>query len=353
MQNIAQTRAIIQGITTINTEIKKRYVWLKHQNAIGFLLFSLSILAILAGWGLWANNSANNNGNNNVLTIGVIAWAAFFMSILHEIEHDLIHRLYFKNDTWAHKIVHNFMLLGVWLMRPLTANPWLRREVHIHHHQHSGTSTDIEERGVMNGESWDLRRLLATPDIILSYLLRQPRFSLEQRELIKSGAYSPTEAQMARRIKFWGMLPFPIPLHLIWYSFLAINLLQILGFNLPENLVFYTTIWAKPLIICLIAPNILRQFCLHFITSNIHYFGDVEDGNILQQTQVLTAWWALPFHVFCFNFGATHAIHHFVVMEPFYIRQLSAAQSYQIMRENGVRFNDFGTFFRANRYKMQ
>jgi hypothetical protein len=41
---------------------------------------------------------------------------------------------------------------------------------------------------------------------------------------------------------------------------------------------------------------------------------------VIQQTQVLNPWWMLPFQLFCFNFGSTHAIHHFVVRDPFYIR---------------------------------
>ena len=97
-------------------------------------------------------------------------------------------------------------------------------------------------------------------------------------------------------------------------------------------------------------PSLLRTFCLHFISSNMHYYGDVETNNPLQQTQVLNAWWLAPLHLFCFNFGSTHAIHHFVVKETFYVRQLTARRAHVVMREVGVRFNDFGTFRRSNRY---
>jgi hypothetical protein len=82
----------------------------------------------------------------------------------------------------------------------------------------------------------------------------------------------------------------------------------------------------------------------------MHYFGDIEHGNVLEQTQVLNAWWTLPFHLFCFNFGSTHAIHHFVVNEPFYLRQLTAKRALDILKNNGIRFNDYGSFRRANRY---
>jgi len=99
-----------------------------------------------------------------------------------------------------------------------------------------------------------------------------------------------------------------------------------------------------------LAPNALRMFCLHFVSSNMHYYGDVEDKNIMQQCQVLNAWWMLPFNLFCFNFGSTHAIHHFLVKEPFYVRQLTAKTGHRVMREMGVRFNDSGTFRRDNRF---
>lgn len=39
--------------------------------------------------------------------------------------------------------------------------------------------------------------------------------------------------------------------------------------------------------VVIIGPNVLRTFCLHFVSSNMHYYGDVELGNVIQQTQVL------------------------------------------------------------------
>jgi fatty acid desaturase len=332
-----------------NQSIRARYAWLRHQNTLGFAIFSGCIFAIFAVW--FAYLQPYINGNAAWSWWIVVPLCAFFMSILHEIEHDLIHKLYFKNNSFSHRLLHNFMLLGVWLLRPTTANPWLRRAIHIHHHQHSGTPIDIEERSVTNGEKWSFLRLIITSDLILAYLLRQPRLYKETRALIKSGAYSPAEAAMLHRATYFGMLPFGIPVHLLWYTYILY--MVSLALNMPINaLTWHVNTWLEPLIVLLIAPNMLRQFCLHFITSNIHYFGDVEDGNILQQTQVLNTWWALPFHLFCFNFGATHGIHHFVVNEPFYIRQLSAASAHIILREHGVRFNDFGTFLRANRYEQ-
>jgi hypothetical protein len=46
-------------------------------------------------------------------------------------------------------------------------------------------------------------------------------------------------------------------------------------------------------------------------------------------------------------------MHHFVASEPFYIRQLTASAGHRVLRANGVRFNDLGTFLRDNRYTKQ
>ncbi|KWD84933.1 hypothetical protein [Burkholderia ubonensis] len=99
-----------------------------------------------------------------------------------------------------------------------------------------------------------------------------------------------------------------------------------------------------------LGPNFVRSFCINFVSSNLHYCGDIDSRNVIQQTQVLNPWWMLPFQLFCFNFGSTHAIHHFVVRDPFYIRQLTAKTAHAALREAGVRFNDVGTFARANRW---
>ncbi len=102
------------------------------------------------------------------------------------------------------------------------------------------------------------------------------------------------------------------------------------------------------LVVVLIAPNVLRSFCLNLVTSYMHYYGGVT--TLVQQTQILRPWFLLPAQLFCFNFGSTHAIHHFVVNQPFYLRQMVAGEAHKAMRANGVRYNDFSTFTSGNRY---
>ena len=118
----ATDKKIQRDIIAISDDIRQRHGWLKHQNAIGFGIFALAI----AGCTL-----------NAVLYLqGIMpAWAvilltAFWTSLLHELEHDLIHWMYFKNN----KLVHHLMMLGVYLWRPTTINPWVRRHLHFHHH---------------------------------------------------------------------------------------------------------------------------------------------------------------------------------------------------------------------------
>src|ERR1700761_5109475 len=85
-------------------------------------------------------------------------------------------------------------------------------------------------------------------------------------------------------------------------------------------------------------PNVIRQASINIVSSSMHYFGDVE--GIVDQTQVLNHWYFWPLQLFCANFGSTHGIHHFVISQPFYLRQMVAGLAHQAMRKYGVRFND-------------
>ena len=104
------------------------------------------------------------------------------------------------------------------------------------------------------------------------------------------------------------------------------------------------------LAVTVLLPNAWRTFCLYFVSSNLHYYGDIDPKNIVQQAQVWNAWWLFPLQLFCINFGGTHFIHHFAVQYPFYMRLWIAKDAYTVMRAHGVRFNDFGNMRRANRW---
>lgn len=338
-----KTRIIRKEVQLASKEIREKYPILKHQNAIGFFIFSFSIGMIIL--------SAIGYLQGEISALLVVLSVAFWTSFLHELEHDLIHFMYFKKN----KFLQNVMMLGVWIFRPMTINPWFRRAIHFHHHRVSGTKTDVEERGLTNGESWNFRRLITIADILFGGILRAKIIRRDIIDAVKSGELSKTQALEFKRIKLYGMLPFTTFLYLIWYFFLIhyavlfVTTALHISYQSPDFITAQFK-WINPLVAILIFPNLFRMYCLHFITSNMHYYGDVESGNVMQQTQVLNKWYFIPFQLFCFNFGSTHAIHHFVVNETFYIRQLTASKAHKVMREQGVRFNDLGTFKRANRY---
>jgi hypothetical protein len=136
---------INSAIRAASRDLRDRYPFLRHQDAIGLGLLLASVgVAVAAGAAY--------------LTGLMPGWATIVLvalgtSIVHEIEHDLIHLMYFRKNP----VVRAAMMALGWLVRPNTINPWLRKELHLHHHKMSGTPTDLEERAITNGEAFDLK----------------------------------------------------------------------------------------------------------------------------------------------------------------------------------------------------
>lgn len=330
--NAAQRSAHIREVVlTRGVELRKRYPILNHQDALGAGILAFALTGMIGSAALYIT--------------GHMAWwvclllNAFFASLTHELEHDLIHSMYFRKQ----RVPHNLMMGLVWLARPSTINPWIRRHLHLNHHKVSGTEADLEERAITNGEPWGIARLLMVGDNVMSAFIRMLRaktwahkFNIIQRAL---KVYAPLA------LVHWGA----------WYVFLGFHAANGIAYLMGAPIEWSATTLSVMQVIdiaavVIIGPNVLRTFCLHFVSSNMHYYGDVELGNVIQQTQVLNPWWMWPLQAFCFNFGSSHGIHHFVVKEPFYIRQMTVPVAHKVMREMGVRFNDFGTFGRANRF---
>lgn len=344
MTDAEKTAHIKKVVRQAGDGLRQRHRWLRYQDAIGVGILLFALAGMIGSAWLYAAD--------------IIAWwacvpmVAIFASFIHELEHDLIHLMYFRKRPGLNKL----MLIIGWIARPSTVNPLVRRRLHRHHHKHSGTESDLEERGITNGEPWGLKRLLMTGDNMLAIYLRPKQTYRMVRAFI--AAQKPVDSkQKGALIKEQRTSYFPLGnlYYLAWHGWLAWHAVAFtamaMGTPLQPEGTFEAIIHAlNVLAVVWMLPSFLRTFCLHFISSNMHYYGDVEDGNVMQQTQVLNAWWLLPFQLFCFNFGSTHAIHHFVVKEPFYIRQWTAKKAHQVMREMGVRFNDFGSFKRANRW---
>lgn len=343
MTHQQKTNLIRKEIRATYDNLKEKYPILRLQNLLGFLIFIMAIVITSVMGYLW--------------WIEIVpAWLliivnAFVFGVLHELEHDLLHWMYFRNN----KIVHNAMLLVVWMKRPLTINPWIRRQLHYHHHKYSGTVHDVEERGVTNGEKWSIWRFILTADLFVGGLVRVRSMFKDIRNEVNAGRLKIDLGNRLKRNAVVGLIPITVIAHVIVYIFGLNILLDFLNVKFSTGLLF--PLWLKsvlvilkPYIYIILLPNVLRQFCLHFITSNIHYFADIEDGNVIEQTQVLNVWWTFPAQLFSFFFGWTHAIHHFVVQETFYNRHFTRKKAHAIMKKYGVRFNDLGTFSRANRF---
>lgn len=318
---------IQSAIRQADADLKQRHPILLHQNAIGLTICLVSLLGmVLSGYAYLSDT--------------IPAWAcivisAFFASISHELEHDLIHHLYFRKN----RFVQNIMMAIVWLMRPNTVNPWFRRNMHFNHHKVSGTQDDVEERVLGNGMAFGLKRIIISLDGFLSISLR-----INELKTMKGYHYLGFVLRGAplAHVYVIGLYGF-----LAYHGFFSTGLSAALGVSSPQWLMSVMDI-VNVCMVVWILPNVLRAFCLHNITAALHYYGDVD--SLLKQCQIMNHWALLPVQLFCCNFGATHALHHFVVSQPFYLRQMVAHKVYPVMQENGVRFNDFGSVLRANRF---
>ncbi|MGQ8366346.1 fatty acid desaturase [Glaciecola sp. 1036] len=321
-------RTIVNAIKSEEKRLRAKYPVLSHQNTLGLIILLTSFATLI--------------GLASLYYYAIIpAWvciilAAMVTSISHEIEHDLIHKQYFSNQP----LVHNFMMLLVWVMRPNTINPWYRRKIHLHHHKVSGTEQDLEERLVGNGIKNPFLRFIVVVDGLLGLVINRKTFKRE----IKGFSF--------KRV-FNAGFPLTTAYFIVLYTVILYHLL-----NLALPMSEMIPVWGHSvlsvfefLMVVLILPNVIRSTSLNLVTSSMHYYGKVT--NLYEQTHVLTSRLFFPFHLFCFNFGKTHTIHHFVPNQPFYLRQAISRKINEIMRQQGVRFNDFESIKNANLYMKQ
>lgn len=323
-------KTIRRAVRAKSQQLRADHPILRHQSAIGGTILGGSVVGVLATAAAYATG--------NLAWWATVPIAAFFLAIAHEIEHDTIHRQYFSRNDRAQSAIFAI----VWVLRPNTVSPWTRKPLHLLHHKVSGTEQDIEERGITNGERWGIKRMICMIDPLAAVVLHLPKEPKLRRFILRASAKA--------------YFPMAYIALAIWYSFVVVNIANLVAHvagsgalvagGVPGAILSVVNV----LTVVWIAPNVLRVACLHMISSNMHYFGDVEEGNIVQQTQVLNKWFFAPLQLFCANFGSTHGIHHFVPSDPFYVRQLTARSAHKVMREHGIRFNDLGTFRRANRY---
>ena len=323
---IERTRSIRAVIRSEEWRLRSIHPWLAHQNLLGMSCFLGNLAAMV--------------GIATFYLQGMLAWwlaiplMALPLSILHEIEHDLIHDLYFKRRAR----LQNLMFFVIWICK-LNLNPWYRREIHLKHHRESGQITDVEERLIGLGLPFGLLRIFVTIHPIGGLLLF-PRIKREVPD------FQPL------RLYLLSMPTYTLFL-VIWESFFGYIRVQS-GWTFPMDpghlLPAWGWPWARDLTVLLLLPNVLRQSCLVFMSSYCHYYEDIPMHDVFYQNQILSNWMLFPFQLFCFNFGGTHIIHHYVINQPFYLRQMVSHAAQAEMSRQGTRINDLRVLARANRW---
>ena len=312
---------IQDAIRSEERRLRAVHGWLAHQDRLGLACF----VGALVAWALvtWAWTM----GLPSPVAVLLIALA---ISILHELEHDLIHGLYLRRRP----AVQNLLFLGIFLAK-MSMDPWSRKRLHLRHHRVSGQPIDIEERLIGLGLPLGPRRLALTlipafSALVLPGLVRDLKAFREQHPRTK-----PRE-----RLAPWRRL----------------MRLVSLGFALLPFFAAWAALrgeaWALPLLVLYVLPNLLRHASIAFMSSMSHYYEDIEPNDVFEQNQVLDHWMFWPLQLFCFNFGATHILHHYVVQQPFYLRHMVAPGVLEALLAEGVRRNDLGTVPRANRYRL-
>ena len=154
-------RNITWAIRDAERGVRKRFGFLRHQSALGLGFLLLCAGTFIASGVLYVQ--------------GLLpAWAcivvgALCTSILREIEHDLIHNLYFPRKKWMQKL----MMGATWPFLGNLPHPWFRRKMHLLHHQTSGQKEDFEERLIGNGMPFGWKKVLAMIEPGLALLFRK------------------------------------------------------------------------------------------------------------------------------------------------------------------------------------
>lgn len=309
-------------------KLRQKYPILNHQNLLGLGCFIISFLAVLLTGYLYLKKTVSA-----WLTVPLMALP---LSILHELEHDIIHNMYFKSKEW----VQHLMFFVIWIVK-LSVNPWLRKEFHLRHHQESGSEKDIEERFIGLGKPLNWFRVF-----VMSY---HPASVLLVREIDKDNKDFGNLT-----LKIFTLNGLNASLYIIlWHTFFGFCRLH-MGWTFTQyDPVLYLPLWLWPWVrdaaVLLLLPNVLRQASLNLIASYCHYY-EIPQNNVFYQNQILDHWIFAPFNFFSFNFGQTHILHHFVTNQPFYIRQMISNKALPTLEENGIRRNDLNIFKNNNRY---
>ena len=283
---VMSEKIISQAIKQAEIDLRSKYSVLKQQDLVGFGIFIGSLLSIALCWTYYIQY-----GDTYTEYIIVVLLIAFFTSFLHELEHDLIHNLYFKRNI----MMQDIMFMCIWLAK-LHGNPWFRRELHLKHHIISGQRDDAEERLIGLGIPISLKRMAVTI---------HPYGSL----IIMSTVSKDAKWLDVKRMNLTTMPIATIFFILNKLYILYILIMYIVGYNNFHNYIssnIWKFIYSSNILICL--PNILRQSCLVLMSNCSHYYGDIPEKSVFYQNQILDHPIFYPFQLFCVNFGTYKSI---------------------------------------------
>jgi Fatty acid desaturase len=315
---------------------RERLPFLYYQSAIGLGLLMACYSTVIC-----ASRSYLNGGMHWVTLVAI---NAFSLSLVRELEHDLIHELYFPK----HKLVQNAMMLAVWPMLGNLPHPWYRRDLHMLHHRKSGRREDMEERMIGMGSPMGWKRLLATLDAPIALQFRRDDIEtipFYNKEELRRAATPITKIWYLCAMTYFLLKLVLLPQACMGWTdpaspmeHAAANMLM-----MYEELTKVFTIW--------ILPGWWHTVSRQIISSTMHYYEDF--GGKLHECQVINAWPFAIFNMFSVNFGNSHIVHHFLEKQTFYIRELCRSDAHVAFRKHGVRFNDLGVVFRKNHFKKE
>jgi len=331
-------KAIRNTIKNEEDRLREKYPILAWQNTLGAAFFLGSLAVQVSASYLYCVGKLGA-----LMTILVVALAT---SILHEIEHDLIHNLYFKTVP----IIQHTMFAIIWFAK-MSVPPWFRKILHLRHHVVSGQKEDIEERTIGLGMKlgiWRWLRMAQHPIAAIQWgknslmeIANDSAHDYDQHYF----SYFNVMVLLAPTVVFGGLV-----FHIFLEYVRGMSGLTFGAYDPSLYLPMQYYSWVRNFAVCLMIPNFFRNLCLSITASYCHYYDDIPQNSVFYQNQILNHWALIPLQIFSFNFGETHIIHHYHPNATFYLRQMTSKKVCKVLKSRGTRHNDLDIVLRANYY---
>ncbi len=285
-------RKICDEIRKAEAELKEQYPILKRQDFLGMTIFVTSVIMIaMSSLFYYRASEWLPNLSYSSSTAIVMISVAFWTSMLHELEHDIIHNLYFKSHRW----IQDLMFWFIWISK-LHGNPWFRRDLHLKHHIISGQTNDAEERLIGLGLPLGWKRMAVTIHPVGSTIVTMD--IAKDCEFLNIKTLNLTSAPVVTIfIAFFKLFSFYVFLQVLVSQF-HVELAEMMLARYPK---MWALVWDFNMI--MVIPNIIRQSSLQLMSNITHYYADIPEKSCYYQNQILDHWICVPFQFLCCNFG--------------------------------------------------